>query len=153
MQTNVNPDTGAERISEQFKNALTAFIDEQADFTEAIDALERAGFSPDQICAFMGEEGLERLDVHGKSHGFLSRVIRGIEFMRAEERTYYEQIERGLKTGGYFVAVRTDGSDQQRSVVENILKAHQRTMFAISARGASSTCSALRVMPLVFRRP
>jgi len=124
METNVNPDTDAERFSEQFKNAVTAFIDELPDFNEAVVALERARLGPDQIYVFMGEEGLERLDLHGQSHGFLSRVIRGIEFMRAEERTYYEQIERGLKTGGFFVAVRTDGSDQQRSVAENILKAH-----------------------------
>lgn len=63
------------------------------------------------------------MDLHGEEHGVLARVIRALESLTAEDQAN-QDAEAALKEGRIFIAVLTDGSDEQKATVESILKGH-----------------------------
>ena len=63
------------------------------------------------------------MDLHGEEHGVLARVVRTLEGSTAEAEAN-RVAEEALKEGCMFIAVSTDGSDQQKANVEQILKLH-----------------------------
>jgi hypothetical protein len=124
MTTKVNPDPHTEGFDLHPKNNITAVIDELSDLAHVIQSLHRAGFSDEDLSVFAGNEGLAKLDLHGREHGFLAHVMRAVESLTTEERTNNSEIEDALKTARFFVRVRTDGGDEQKQTAECILKAH-----------------------------
>ncbi len=81
MTTHVNPD--ADGFQWQPTNTVTAIIDRLDDVFSAIRSLQHTGFSEKDLSVFVGREGLAKLDVHGKGHGVLGRVIRAVELVTA----------------------------------------------------------------------
>jgi len=124
MDAKINPDPHVKGFSPHPKGRVTAIVDELPDMAGAIRALNQAGFSDEQVSVFAGKEGLARLDLHGEAHGFLARVMRSVESMTTEDRTHCQEIEEGLRNGKFFVTVLTDGSDEQKTAVERVLKAN-----------------------------
>ena len=124
MTANVNPDPHVEGFTPQPISSVTAIIDELDDLVAALESLQQSGFSTEQVSVFMGAEGLAKLDLHGEKHGFLARALRALESLAAEEQANRDA-EAALKEGRIFIAVLTDGSENQKSMVERILKEHE----------------------------
>jgi hypothetical protein len=123
MKANINPDPHAEGFKPQPIYNVTAVLENISDVFAVVQSLEKSGFSEDQISVFIGQDGLAKLDLHGKEHGVLARVVRALESLTAEAEANREA-EAALKQGRIFIAVSTDGSNQQKANVEQILKAH-----------------------------
>jgi hypothetical protein len=124
MDAKINPDPHVEGFSPHPKGRVTAVINQVADLASAVRSLNQVGFSDEHISVFAGKEGLARLDLHGEAHGFLARLIRAAESLTTEDRTNSQDIEEGLRSGKFFITVLTDGSEEQKTVVEHLLKAH-----------------------------
>jgi hypothetical protein len=124
MKAKVNPDPHSAGFTLRPKYNVTAVIDDLDDLMPAIQALQQTEFLDEDISVFIGREGLARLDLHGQAHGLLAKVIRAVESLTTEERLNNQEIGEALKTGRFFVAVRTDGSEEQKLIVERVLKAH-----------------------------
>ena len=123
MKTIINPDPHAEGFKPQPIYNVTAVLEHISNVFSVVQSLEKSGFSEDQISVFIGQDGLAKLDLHGKEHGVLARVVRALESLTAEAEAN-RHAEATLREGRIFVAVSTDGSDQQKAIVERILKAH-----------------------------
>jgi|SRR5882672_4743830 len=123
MTTHVNPDPHADGFEWQPTNRVTAIIDRLEDVVSAIRSLQHAGFSDKGISVFVGREGLAKLDVDGKGHGVLGRVIRAVESVTADQHPD-KDAETALKEGRAYITVSTDGSDEQKATAEHVLKAH-----------------------------
>ena len=123
MRTIVNPDPHAKGFKPQPTYNVTAVLGHISDVFSVVQSLEKNGFSEDQISVFIGQDGLAKLDLHGKEHGVLARVVRVLESLTAEAEAN-RSAEEALKDGRIFIAVSTDGSDQQKADVERILKSH-----------------------------
>lgn len=123
MKTIINPDPHAEGFTPQPIYNVTAVLEHISDVFSVVQSLENSKFSEDQISVFIGQDGLAKLDLHGEEHGMLARVVRAWESLTAEAEANREA-EAALKEGRIFIAVSTDGSDQQKAQVEQILKAH-----------------------------
>ena len=124
MTANVNPDPHAEGFTPQPIYNVTAVIDELQDLISAVRSLRRSGLPDEHTSVFMGKEGLAKLDLHGEDHGVLARAIRALESLTAEARAN-QDAEAALKEGRIFIAVKTDGSEEQKATVERILKANE----------------------------
>ena len=133
MTIKVNPDPHADGFTPQPIRSVTARMDDLDDLIVAMRALKAAGFSENDASVFMGEEGLSKLDLHGENHGILARVIRALESLTAEERANLE-CETALKEGCLFVCVSTDGSDEQKAAVNQILKDHNARNLSFFGR-------------------
>jgi len=133
MTIKVNPDPHADGFTPQPIRSVTARMDDLDDLIVAMRALKAAGFSEDDASVFTGEEGLSKLDLHGENHGILARVIRALESLTAEERANLE-CETALKEGCLFVCVSTDGSDEQKAAVNQILKDHNARNLSFFGR-------------------
>jgi hypothetical protein len=123
MKTIVNPDPHAEGFKPQPIHNITAVLDRLSDVFSVLQSLGKAGFSEEQISVFLGQDGLEKLDLHGERHGMMARVVRALETLTAEDEAN-RNAEAALKQGRIFIAVSIDGSDQQKANVESILKTH-----------------------------
>ena len=121
MTVNVNPDPHAEGFKAQPILHVTAIVDGLGDVISAISLLQRHGFSDDHVSVFLGKDGLAKLDLHGEDHGVMARVVRTLESLTAEAQAN-QDAEAALKDGRIFMAVETDGSEEQKSTVERILK-------------------------------
>ena len=123
MKTIVNPDPHAKGFKPQPTFNVTAVLEHMSDVFSAVWSLARSGFSEEQISVFVGRDGLAKLDLHGEEHGMLARVVRALETLTAEDQANRDA-ETALKEGRIYLAVSTDGTDQQKAKAERILRAH-----------------------------
>jgi len=123
MPTHVNPDPHAEGFQLQPTNHLTTIIDNLDDALSAIRDLTRAGFSDNDLSLFIGKDGLVKLDLHGKEHGIIGRIVRAADSLTSNQEANQEA-EAALKAGSAYLMVLTDGGEEQKTTAERILKAH-----------------------------
>src|SRR2546423_6360988 len=126
MPTHVNPDPHAEGFQLQPTNHVTAIIDQLEDVLSAIRDFTQAGFSENDLSVFIGRDGLEKLDLHGKNHGILGRIVRAADSLTSNQEANQEA-EAALRSGSAYIAVLTDGREEQKTTAERILKAHHAT--------------------------
>jgi hypothetical protein len=106
------------------QNGIGALIDDKSDADGAVRVLRDAGYYGGGVSVFIGQEGLNRLDLKGETHGVVGRVKHVVESFFTEERKFHDAIESALKEGTCYLTVQTDGSDEQKNAVQSILKAH-----------------------------
>ncbi len=123
MTANVNPDPHADGFTPQPIYNVTAVFDKLHDVVSAVRSLRHSGIPDERTSVFVGKEGLAKLDLHGGDHGVLARVIRAFESLTAEQLAN-QDAETALNEGRIFIAVQTDGSDEQKEAAERVLKAH-----------------------------
>jgi len=123
MPTNVNPDPHADGFQLQPTNRITAIVDSLDDVLTAVECLKQAGFSDEDLAVFIGRDGLAKLDLHGEGHGILGRVVRAADSLTSNQQANQEA-ENALNAGHIYVTVLTDGSDEQKTTAERVLKAH-----------------------------
>lgn len=118
-----NPDVHGHGFVAAPLHRVVGVIDDTADLPAAVGGLEAAGFVADAIHVFVGEEGERRLDLEGTHHGLRGRVTRLLQKLGSESDVFIE-LEEALTAGHAVIGVLTDGSHEERSRAEAVLKAH-----------------------------
>jgi hypothetical protein len=103
---------------------VTAFFPPGQDPQLALRELSDAGFSPDRIDVFTGEQGASQLDLSGEQHGARMKLRRGLEQMFGDEADVYERAEEVLRSGGWVVTAFTDDDATKKEHAARVFKAH-----------------------------
>jgi hypothetical protein len=98
-------------------------VDTLGELEAALSALGAAGFGPESIQVFSGEEGLRCIDPRGEHHGLLGRLIRIIQAI-GEEQEHMRRYEHELRAGHYLVVISVTDDEADRRRAAAILSRH-----------------------------
>ena len=104
-------------------NKVVGFIDREEDALAALEDLSAAGFGADDIEVLTGQEGADRIDVRGKKHGTLARMVRALHRMGEFEVIHARQHTKELLAGHYGIGV-TANKEKDREKILEIMKSH-----------------------------
>lgn len=104
-------------------NKVVGFINDPSDAQAAVRDLHAAGFTADEIEVLTGEEGAHRIDVTGREHGILARIVRSIQKIGDYESEHVRRHEQELLAGHFGIGV-TAKREKDREQVRRILKSH-----------------------------
>jgi predicted SnoaL-like aldol condensation-catalyzing enzyme len=123
-------------------------IADPGDARNAIDALSKAGFRPDEIDVLHGEEDLRRLDPTGAEHGFLARFQRTLIRYGApvEEYQHLRRHVDDVRAGRLVIMVLAK-TRERRDTAADILNAHAAAFVGFFGRWAWESLDASRVAP------
>ena len=120
-------------------------IADASDARDAIDALMKAGFEPQDIDLLHGEGDLSRLDPTGAEHGFLARLQRTLIRLGApaEEHRHLSRHVDDVRAGRLVIMVLAK-ERQKRDVAAEILNAHNAEFVGFYGRWAWESLDASR---------
>lgn len=104
----INPDPYAGGHLFALTNRVTGLLDNQSDVQATVQALERDGVSADDIDIFSGEEGARALDLFGREHGRVFRLLRTLESAVGDESATNHRIDTALRRGSSLVCVKVN---------------------------------------------
>jgi diadenosine tetraphosphate (Ap4A) HIT family hydrolase len=110
----INPDPYVGGHLFALVNRVTGLLDSEADVTATVRALEADGVPSDDIDVFVGEQGARALDLFGREHGRVFRLIRTLESAVGDESATNHRIDEALRRGATLVSVRV----HKRSIEE-----------------------------------
>jgi len=89
-----------------------------------VAAFTAAGYSGDEVVHVLhGQEALEQLDPDGVYHGRRAHMMRVFQkFTTGVEERFFNAMKEDLTAGHYLVGVMTDGNDEQRNEVSQIME-------------------------------
>ena len=101
---------------------LFGIIDDLEAAETAVNALISAGFSPDSVSVFHGEQGVRQIDATGIAHGRLARFVRWRQ-STTSMRQHAERYEQAVRDGHCVIAVHVRNLEA-RELARQILKRH-----------------------------
>jgi hypothetical protein len=101
-------------------NRLMGVIDAPADAHAAVDALVRAGFSPEAVTVLLGDEDADRIDSRGKVRGRWTRAWRIVQYTQTDQMVDLVVYEAALRDGRAVVAVHAR-RDAERELAKRVL--------------------------------
>lgn len=106
-------------------NKVIGIIDDPNDCKAALHDLRATGFRAGEIEVLTGEEGAHRIDVTGKEHGTLARLVRSIQRLGLGdlEPKHIRRYEQAMLAGQFCIGVSVK-KEEAREKVHEILKAH-----------------------------
>ncbi len=122
----VNPDPHKDGFEVQPTNNVTAELDTFEIAKNAAGRLDIMDFEMDAIRVYVGQEGLEKIDLDGEEHGIYATLLRSIQHLSHEWRIH-ESAKNALEEGRVLISVLTDGSDEQIDQVVEVLKNFEAT--------------------------
>lgn len=120
----LNPDPHAQGYRFSPHRYVTAIFETRDELIPVIEDLTRNGFDDDQIEVFVGDEGAHKLDVTGKNHGIVVRLLRNMEEFFTDETDHLARTDETIRQGGFAVEVFTGGDLEKKADAARILKAH-----------------------------
>jgi hypothetical protein len=81
----INPDPYAGGHLFALLNRVSGLLDSEAEAVATVRALEENGFATDDIDVFVGEQGARCLDLFGREHGTVIRLLRRLEAAVGDE--------------------------------------------------------------------
>src|SRR5215475_14141430 len=102
----VNPDPYAGGHLFALVNRVTGLLDTEDGVRATVRALEQDGVATDDIDIFVGEQGARRLDLFGREHGRVIRVLRKLEAAVGDESETNKRIDNALRQGGTLLSVK-----------------------------------------------
>lgn len=107
-------------------NRATALLDSEDEVRAAVQALEEDGVSTHDIDLFVGEEGARALDLSGREHGRVIRLLRSLEAAMGEERDTYQRLDAALRQGATLLCVKVHNrkGDEKARVLKALRKLH-----------------------------
>jgi len=112
MMARINPDpyTGGHVFA--LLNHVTGLVDTEEEAMATVRALEEGGVATEDIDVFVGEEGARHLDLFGREHGRVIRLLRGLEAIMGDEREPNRRIDEALRQGASLVTVKVHKKKQ-----------------------------------------
>jgi diadenosine tetraphosphate (Ap4A) HIT family hydrolase len=102
----INPDPYAGGHLFALVNRVTGLIDSEDDVTATVRALEQDGVATDDIDIFVGEQGARCLDLSGREHGRVLRLLRTLEAAVGDESETNHRIDNALRHGATLLSVK-----------------------------------------------
>lgn len=103
-------------ITYPLHKVVSIFETEEAMDAAVIDLLE-AGVKEEDIQAFCGVEGEERLDLDGSRHGFFASLLRTMQHI-GPDRTYLERYEKHLHEDHCMIMVSVRNTEQKERAAQ-----------------------------------
>jgi len=119
----INPDPYAGGHLFPLADRVTGLIDSEDDVKETVRRLEEDGVATDDIDVFVREQGAERLDLAGHSHGRVIRLLRTLEAAVGDERATNHRISDALRRGASLVSVKVHHNDAEKARALRVLRA------------------------------
>jgi diadenosine tetraphosphate (Ap4A) HIT family hydrolase len=102
----INPDPYAGGRAFVLVNRVTGLVESEDHAMAMVRALEENGIATDDIDVFVGEQGARRLDLSGREHGTIIRLLRRLESAFGDESAPGRRIEQALGRGESLVCVK-----------------------------------------------
>jgi diadenosine tetraphosphate (Ap4A) HIT family hydrolase len=119
----INPDPYARGHLFALVNRVTGLLDSEADVTATVQALERDGVATDDIDIFTGEQGARRLDLFGREHGPVVRLLRTLEAAMGDECETNRRIDEALRKGATLVCVKVHRKSDEKARALGVFRA------------------------------
>jgi diadenosine tetraphosphate (Ap4A) HIT family hydrolase len=102
----INPDpyTGGHLFA--LVNRVTGLIDSEDEAMVTVRTLEEDGVATDDIDVFVGEQGARCLDLFGREHGRVFRLLRTLESAMGDESETNRRIDQALRKGATLLSVK-----------------------------------------------
>jgi diadenosine tetraphosphate (Ap4A) HIT family hydrolase len=101
-----NPDPYAGRHLFALVNRVTRLLENEDEVTATVRALENGGVATDDIDVFVGEQGARCLDLSGREHGRVIRLLRTLEHAVGNESETNHRIDDALRQGKTLLCVK-----------------------------------------------
>lgn len=102
---------------------VTCLLDSEDAAMATVRALEEEGVATDDIDIFVGEEGARRLDLSGREHGRVLRLLRRLEAAVGGESEPYHRIDEALRLGAALLCVKVHARQSEKSRALRVLQA------------------------------
>lgn len=102
----INPDPYAGGHLFALVNRVTGLLDSEDDVLATVRALEEDGVATDDIDIFVGEQGARCLDLSGREHGRVIRLLRTLEAAMGDEGETHHRIDKALRQGATLLSVK-----------------------------------------------
>lgn len=102
----INPDPYGDGHLFALVNRVTCLLDTEDEVMATVRALEQDGFAPNDIDLFVGEQGSRSLDLAGREHGRVRRLLRTLEAAVGDERETNKRIDAALRQGATLLSVK-----------------------------------------------
>ena len=119
----LNPDPYAGGHLFALVNRVTGLLDSEDEVTATVRALEENGVAPDDIDVFVGEEGARALDLTGRAHGRVIRLLRTLEASVGDESGTNQRIDKALRQGATLLCVRVHKKSDEKARALRVMKA------------------------------
>jgi diadenosine tetraphosphate (Ap4A) HIT family hydrolase len=120
----INPDPYAGRHLFALVNRVTALLDSEDEALATVRALEEDGVATDDIEIFAGDEGARRLDLSGREHGSVIRLLRTLEAAVGDESEPNHRIDEALRRGATLLCVKVHNrKSNEKARALRVLKA------------------------------
>jgi len=105
----INPDpyTGGHLFA--LVNRVTGLLDNEGEAMATVRTLEEDGVATDDIDLFVGEQGARCLDLFGREHGRVFRLMRTLEAAMGDESETNRRIDAALRKGSTLLSVKVHG--------------------------------------------
>jgi diadenosine tetraphosphate (Ap4A) HIT family hydrolase len=122
--TRINPDPYAGGHFFALLNRVSGLVDSEAEAVATVRALEENGFATDDIDVFVGEQGARCLDLFGREHGRVIRLLRRLEAAVGDESEPNRRIGEALRKGATLLCIRIHGrKNGEKARALGVLKA------------------------------
>lgn len=119
----INPDPYAGGHLFALVNRVTGLLDSEDEVKATVRALEEDGVATDDIDVFVGEEGARCLDLSGRAHGRVIRLLRTLEASVGDESATNRRIEAALRQGATLLCVKVHKKSAEKARALRVLKA------------------------------
>lgn len=119
-RTNPDPYAGGHLFA--LVDRVTGVLDTEDDVRATVRALEESGVASDDIDVFVGEQGARCLDLMGREHGRVIRLLRTLEAAVGDERETNHRIDEALRNGASLVSVKVHRKSAEKARALRILK-------------------------------
>ena len=104
---------------------VACIMNDKANVDQLVADLAEANYEESALLIHHGEAGLEAIDPDGTRHGGMARFIRSVQKLTSDaDARLLNMVAQALTDGKYAVSVRTDGSDEQRIQVHQLMKSN-----------------------------
>ena len=101
---NLDPYTGGHLFA--LVDRVTCLLDSEDEVMATVRALEEEGVATDDIDIFVGEQGARLLDLSGREHGRVMRLLRRLEAAVGDESGPNHRIDEALRRGATLLCVK-----------------------------------------------
>ena len=102
---------------------VTCLLDSEDEVMATVRALEEEGVATDDIDIFAGEQGARLLDLSGREHGRVMRLLRRLEAAVGDESGANHRIDEALRRGATLLCVKVHARPSEKDRAVRVLKA------------------------------